>query len=59
MRGLWSAAASPTVSRRVQGPAVSFYPWASEITKAADALRAEGVVSPERMIAMLLPGFGV
>jgi hypothetical protein len=32
---------------------------ASEITKAADVLRAEGVVSPERMIAMLLPGFGV
>jgi len=32
---------------------------ASEIMTAADVLRAEGVVSPERMIAMLLPGFGV
>jgi len=32
---------------------------ASEIASAADVLRAEGVVSPERMIAMLLPGLGV
>jgi tetratricopeptide (TPR) repeat protein len=32
---------------------------ASDITKAADVLRAEGVVSPERLIAMLLPGFAV
>jgi hypothetical protein len=31
----------------------------SEIASAAEVLQAEGVVSPERMIAMLLPGFGV
>jgi hypothetical protein len=31
----------------------------SEIANAAEVLRAEGVVSPDRMIAMLLPGFGV
>jgi tetratricopeptide (TPR) repeat protein len=32
---------------------------AAEIANAAEVLRAEGVASPERMIAMLLPGFGV
>jgi hypothetical protein len=32
---------------------------AVEIANAAEVLRGEGVASPERMIAMLLPGFGV
>jgi tRNA A-37 threonylcarbamoyl transferase component Bud32 len=30
----------------------------SEIARASDLLRAEGVVAPERMIAMLVPGLG-
>jgi serine/threonine protein kinase len=40
---------------RLRGDASS----AAEIARVAKALRAEGVVSPERMIAMLAPGFDV
>jgi hypothetical protein len=47
------AAASRGRSARLRADAAT----AAEVARAADVLRSEGVVDPERFMAMLVPGF--